>query len=85
MGLSEFPDTFPPVILHFGGDIGDGSLCVEVPLIHCHRRRFRFLRPFENRLYAHSLQGLVMEDLLKNFLNPLKLLLAMTNDFPESP
>ncbi len=26
MGLSEFPDTLPLVILHFGGDIGDGSL-----------------------------------------------------------
>jgi hypothetical protein len=23
MGLSEFPDTLSPVILHFGGAIGD--------------------------------------------------------------
>jgi hypothetical protein len=26
MGLSEFHDTLPPVILHFGGDIGNGNL-----------------------------------------------------------
>jgi hypothetical protein len=41
--------------------------------------------PFENCLYVHSHQGLVMLDLLDNFLNPLKLFLAMTNDFPKSP
>ncbi len=41
--------------------------------------------PFENCLYVHSCQGLVMVDLLDNFLNPLKLFLAVTNDFPKSP
>jgi hypothetical protein len=40
--------------------------------------------PFENCLYVHSHQGLVMVDLLDNFLNPLKLFLAVTNDFPKS-
>jgi hypothetical protein len=34
---------------------------------------------------VHSCQGLVMVDLLDNFLNPLKLFLAVTNDFPKSP
>jgi hypothetical protein len=38
MGLSEFPDILSPVILHFGGDIGDGSLSGEIFLI----RRCRF-------------------------------------------
>jgi hypothetical protein len=33
MGLSEFPDILSPVILQFGGHIGDGSLCVEISLI----------------------------------------------------
>jgi hypothetical protein len=33
MGLSEFPDTLSPVILHFGGDIGDKSPCGEFSLI----------------------------------------------------
>ncbi len=41
--------------------------------------------PFENRLCVHSHQGLVMIDLPDNFLNPLKLFLAVTNDFPKSP
>ncbi len=40
---------------------------------------------FENCLYVYSHQGLVMVDLLDNFLNPLKLFLAVTNDFPKSP
>jgi hypothetical protein len=34
---------------------------------------------------VHSHQGLVMIDLPDNFLNPLKLFLAMTNDFLKSP
>jgi hypothetical protein len=38
MGLSEFPDILSPVILPFGGDIGDGSLCDEMSVIF--RRRF---------------------------------------------
>jgi hypothetical protein len=32
MGLSEFPDIFLPVILYFGGHIGDVSLCDEISL-----------------------------------------------------
>ncbi len=39
--------------------------------------------PFEKCLYAHSPQGLVMVGLLDNLLNPLKLLLAVTNNFPK--
>ncbi len=39
----------------------------------------------ENRWYGHSHQGLVMVDLLDNFLNSLQLFLAVTNDFPKSP
>jgi hypothetical protein len=29
MGLSEFPDTLSPVILNFGGAIGEKSPCGE--------------------------------------------------------
>jgi hypothetical protein len=43
MGLSEFPDILSPVILPFGGDIGDGSLSDETSLIHRRRRFFYFL------------------------------------------
>ncbi len=32
MGLSKFHDTLLPVILHFSGDMSDGSLCIEVSL-----------------------------------------------------
>jgi hypothetical protein len=42
MGLSEFPDTLSPVILHFGGDIGDGSPWGEISLIRRRRRFFHF-------------------------------------------
>jgi hypothetical protein len=42
MGLSEFPDILLLVILPFGGDIGDGSLCDEISVICC-RRFFYFL------------------------------------------
>jgi hypothetical protein len=40
MGLSEFPDILLPVILHFGGDIGDGSRCGEIARIRCRRCLF---------------------------------------------
>jgi hypothetical protein len=40
MGLSEFPEILSPVILHFGGHIGNGSLCDEISLIRRSRRRF---------------------------------------------
>jgi hypothetical protein len=33
MGLSKIHDTLLPIILHFGGDIGNGSLCDEISLI----------------------------------------------------
>jgi hypothetical protein len=40
MGLREFPDTLSPVILHFGGHIGDRSIFSENSLIHRRGRRF---------------------------------------------
>jgi hypothetical protein len=33
MGLGEFPDNLPPVILHFSGDVGGGNICIEVSQI----------------------------------------------------
>jgi hypothetical protein len=84
MGLSEFPDIFSSVILHFGSHIGDRGLCVRISLIG--RRRRRFLRfAFDKRLYLHSRQGLVMVDLLDNFLNPLKLFMALASDSTKWP
>jgi hypothetical protein len=59
MGLNEFPDILSPVILQFGGHIGDENLCVEVSLIGCRRRRFLYFA-VDKRLYLHSRQGLVM-------------------------
>jgi hypothetical protein len=60
-GLSELPDILLPVILQFGGHIGDGNLCVEISLIS--RRRLRFLYfAFDKRIYLHSHQSLVMEE-----------------------
>jgi hypothetical protein len=44
MGLSEFPDTLALVIIHFGNDIGEGNLCIEVPLIGRRCRLFTLLR-----------------------------------------
>ncbi len=35
MGLSKFPDSLPSIILHSSSNIGNGSLCIEVPLIWC--------------------------------------------------
>jgi hypothetical protein len=35
IGLSEFPDTLLPVILHFGSHIGDRSICGKISLIRC--------------------------------------------------
>jgi hypothetical protein len=86
MGLSEFPDT-PTATGHsplrrwyrrwkpLSSGISDSLPPPKVspPL------------PFENCLYVHSRQGLVMVDLLDNFLNPLKLFLAVMNEFPKSP
>jgi hypothetical protein len=42
MGLSEFTDILSPVVLHFGGHIGNGSFCNEISLIFC--RRFLALK-----------------------------------------
>jgi hypothetical protein len=40
MGLSEFLDTLSPVILNFGGAIGEKSPCGEFSLIRRRRRHF---------------------------------------------
>jgi hypothetical protein len=85
MGLSEFPDTLPLVIFHFGGDIGDGKPLHSGISDSSPPPTVSPPSPFENCLYVHSHQGLVLVDLLDNFLNPLKLFLAVTNDFPKSP
>jgi hypothetical protein len=52
-----------------------------VPLIHPCCTPVFLLSPFDNRLYFHSRQGLVMVDLLDNFLNLLQLCLAVTSHF----
>jgi hypothetical protein len=84
MGLSEFPDILSTVILHFSGHIGDRGLCVKISLIG--RRRCCFLYfDFDKPLYLHSRQGLVLVDLLDNFLNPLKLFMALASDFMKWP
>jgi hypothetical protein len=70
MGLSEFHDTLLLIVLHFSGEIGDGSSYSEISLIR--RRRHCFC------LYLHSHHVLVMDDLLDNFLNPLKLFWAVS-------
>jgi hypothetical protein len=43
MGRSKFSDNLSLVILPFGGNIGDGSLCDEISLILRRRRFFYFL------------------------------------------
>jgi hypothetical protein len=89
MGLHEFLDTLPPVILHFGGNIGDGSLFIVVSLIHRHHQRFCLLRPLIAymgilvKALLKPCQGLVMVGLLDNFLNPIKLFLAVMNNLLE--
>jgi hypothetical protein len=74
-----------PVILQFGGHIANENLCVEISLIGRRRRRFLYFA-FDKRLYLHSHQGLVMvqRPYLNNFLNPLKLFLALESDFTKS-
>jgi hypothetical protein len=76
MGLSEFPDILSPVILHFGSHIGGKSLCDEISLI-CRSLQLKCL-------YLHFCQGLVMVNLLDNFLNPFKLLMPLASDFTKS-
>jgi hypothetical protein len=84
MGLREFPDILSPVILQFGGHIGDASRCVEISLIRHRCHRFLYFDFRKNAFLLHSRQGLVMIDLLDNFLNPLKLFLALEGDFGKS-
>jgi hypothetical protein len=40
VGLGEFHDTLSKLILHFGGDIGDGHFRGEISLIRGHGRPF---------------------------------------------
>ncbi len=81
MGLSKFADALLPVILHFGSKIGDGSLAVRFLLT---AGAISFTSPFDKRSYLHSCQGLVMIDCLNDFLNPLKLFVAVESDFTKS-
>ncbi len=74
MSLSNFSYSLPLVILHFGGDIGDG-LCVEMPLVPC-GLWFSLFRLSDKRLHLQS-QVLVTVDLLDNFLILFKLCLAL--------
>ncbi len=80
MGLSEFPVILLPVILHFSGDIGNGTLCVKVPLIRC-SCCFPLLPLLILRILIH---GFVTVGLLDNFLNFLTLFLAVVSDFTKS-
>jgi hypothetical protein len=84
MGLREFPDILLPIILQFGDHIGDASRYVEISLIRHRRRRFLYFAFRKNAFILHSRQGLVMVDLLDNFLNLLKLFLALESDFAKS-
>ncbi len=43
MGLSEFHDTLATIILHFGGDIGDGYCRSEISLIRRRGHPFSYL------------------------------------------
>jgi hypothetical protein len=75
--------SFPPVILHFGSDISDESLCTELPLVR-YRCRFPLLRLFSNRSNLCSFKGLVTLKIFDNFLNILKLFVAVESDFTKS-
>ncbi len=48
------------------------SRCVEISLIRHRRRRSLYFAFRKKAFILHSRQGLVMVDLLDNFLNPLK-------------
>jgi hypothetical protein len=58
--------TLTPVILHFGGNIGNGSLCAEMPLFHCYCLTF-YSFAFLSLIFAFS-SRLVTLDLRDNFL-----------------
>ncbi len=79
MGLSKFPDTLSPVILPAALS-AMGALVVRF----LWSAAVSFPSPFDKRLSLHSHEGLVMVDLLNNFLNPLKLFLAKESNFTKS-
>jgi hypothetical protein len=81
MCLREFSYILSPVILQFGGHIGNGSLRLEISLISRRRRRFLYFA-FDKRL-STSRPGHGRR-LLNNFLNPLKLFMAFESDFTKS-
>jgi hypothetical protein len=53
--LSGFPDIFSSVILHFSGDIGDGSLCNEIFLWSAIAVPVFPPLPIDNRFFLCSL------------------------------
>jgi hypothetical protein len=65
MGLNEFPDTLLPVILHFGGAIGEKSPCGEFSLIR--RCRFFYFAFDERLLTSFSSRPGHGRDLSKQF------------------
>jgi hypothetical protein len=83
MALIEFHDTLLPVVLDFSGNIGNESLCGEISPIPAVAASSP-TSPFDNLLKMHSPQGFVTVDLHNNFLNILKIFLAVANDFTKS-
>jgi hypothetical protein len=80
MGLSEFSDTF-----------AGHSPLAAISAIEAFQVNFFWSAaavtptlPFDERLFLHSRQGLVMVDLLDNFLNHFKLFWASVSDFTKS-
>ncbi len=78
MDLSEFHDTLVLILLQFSGDFGDRAFALRFLWSATAAACFS---SFVFRLYLHSHQGLVMVHLLDNFLNPLKLFMAVVSDF----
>ncbi len=70
MGLSEISDALSPDIFHLGGDISNAFVMrFSVPPSPLPGSA---PSPIDNHLYLCSLQGLVIIDLLDNFLKLLK-------------
>jgi hypothetical protein len=67
MGQNKFPDSLPPVILHFDSDISDGIICNETSLIPRRCRQVPLLC-----LLIITYIGVGTIDLLDNFLKLLK-------------
>ncbi len=80
MSLSKFLDILLPVVLHFGGGVGDCHICIEVTLFCLHCRQFPLLCLLIIAHICISCKGLVTVDLPDNFLNILKLFLVVESE-----